>query len=1279
MFSSKTQPRERYDLANRTLIGRGGMGVVYKVYDFQLNKYVALKTLRDVPSRNALRMFERERDALVTLNHANIVDVYDVGELEEEGARKPFFVMTRLEGMPLDKVIRTASQRLTVERVVGILLDICKGLQAAHNKGIVHRDLKPSNIFVMEDDSVKIIDFGLAHMLENQLTQAGLGTPYYMSPEQIERKELTSATDIFSLGVVAYELFSLKRPFDKPSADELARAILHDNPQPLWQLNQGVNQVMSQVVQKALAKMPQYRYAAASEFADKLRMAFRNEPIAAFDIATIRPRLVRARAAFERRDYAFACEILDELATEGRIDAEVFALRELVNRALRQEKVQELIAAGRRGLDEEEFTLATQKVREALKLDPENAAALGLKHSIDDAKIEKQVRELLLQARGDMAKLSFDAASQSLQQVLDLKPGQVEAHQLRSEMRLRQEDLARVREQKLLVYDTARLAWQNSDLDTALEKMEEVLRLDQGAPEPDRSSAYQGFYEQVRSERDELLTARTKAAEYLDRGEYNAALAACAECVARYPNSVPLQVLKFEIEEQARRALSKFTSEVNSRLESEPDVDKRVLIAREAVRCYPTEPYFQEMLKGLERRRQLVNGVVAKARLYENRAQWADAVAQWETLRTVHPSYPALDAEIQRATDRRNEQALLEFRSQTLAEIRRCIERADYEQGAARARDAERGFPGDQEIRQLRRQAEEATARAQRAETSLSQAATFCQAKRLNEAIAVLRETFCLDRGNSRIRTALSDAWVEKATELIETNWRASESPLREALEVDPDHAMAKSLLAMISDRKQQELRDQSMARAQPSRHDSDLGGELAKATTGPFSTASEAELAEPRAPVSGTEKQDSTRLLDGSAIAHPGLENETEAPAHGASSMLLTPPPAQEPPGDAPTLGLDVVLAPVARNDDPENRQPNPKPARRPLGTQRRLAVAAVAVAALGVLIYWLAGGSHSARPAVVQRPKLLVARARLPKAHPALAPLPGAIGVVVRDSIGRPLAHAEITVMGAAGQVVAKSRSDRRGKFQISGLSADTYIVEVKAPPGYGDGLTQSVVLGASQRADLSLRFKKKNLIASKTGAPTNPGVPAGISHLRNPAAEQLAPTHPIAARPPTLPSSGIAKPGPPTFVNPEAVIDFVTSPPTNSEILIDGVARGKGPRAVEVALKLGNHLLEIQPPPGWLPVKSALQITKVTAEMLTISLEKSGGSTLGVTTSPPGASIYVDGALQSRTTPVELVVSSGHHVIVVSKPGCAPVRGEVDVSPGRVFNFGRQLQCR
>ncbi|MEK7753236.1 MAG: serine/threonine-protein kinase, partial [Acidobacteriota bacterium] len=315
----------RYEI--RDVIGKGGMGVVYRAWDSVIRRDVALKTIRDSPSREALDLFRKECAVLAQVSHPNIIEIFDLGELEAESGAKPYFVMPLMNGQTLEWIIRHQNDRLTVERVVDIVCQTCRGLQAAHEKGLIHRDVKPSNIFVLNDDSVKIIDFGVAHMADTRSTIGHKGTLLYMSPEQLEMKPLTPLSDLFSAATLCYEALTGRRPFERPSQGETVRAILAENATPVSEINAAVNSSVSRVIHKAMAKQPRHRFASARDFADALQKALRNEPLEFLDPSRLKPRVERATRAFEQGDLAFASEIAGELEAEGFLSTEVTALR----------------------------------------------------------------------------------------------------------------------------------------------------------------------------------------------------------------------------------------------------------------------------------------------------------------------------------------------------------------------------------------------------------------------------------------------------------------------------------------------------------------------------------------------------------------------------------------------------------------------------------------------------------------------------------------------------------------------------------------------------------------------------------------------------------------------------------------------------------------------------------------------------------------------------------------------------------------------------------------
>ena len=365
-------------------LGRGGMGVVYQAFDKKHGRNVVLKTLTNESDAETLALFRRELAVLSQNSHPNIVDVYDSGEMEDGGYYKPYFVMPLLKGQTLQELVDNSSQALTVERVADIIMQVCRGLQSAHESGLIHRDLKPSNIFILEDYSVKIIDFGVAHLLDRNSTKGLKGTLLYMAPEQITRKPLSASVDIFALGVVGWEALTGRRPFDGHTERDIIDAILHYSPALVCELNATANQAVSLVIHKAMAKEPMHRFPSANLMAECMQKALRNEPIEYFSPDRIQPRLMRAKKAAAAGDHEFAQEILSGLEAEGFCSPEITTLRRMLEDEDRKTTVRHLLESASRRVQEQEYQLALQKLREIDDLDPGNTDAVAIKGLIED-------------------------------------------------------------------------------------------------------------------------------------------------------------------------------------------------------------------------------------------------------------------------------------------------------------------------------------------------------------------------------------------------------------------------------------------------------------------------------------------------------------------------------------------------------------------------------------------------------------------------------------------------------------------------------------------------------------------------------------------------------------------------------------------------------------------------------------------------------------------------------------------------------------------------------
>ena len=250
-------------------IAAGGFGIIYKGWDPYIKRPVAIKMCAS-PDEEVRQRFHQEAQFVGNLVHRNITLVFDFGVENDI----PYIVQEFLSGYDLDPLVHAGVVKDT-RTAVSILLQVCEGLDFAHNRGIIHRDIKPSNIRVLEDGTVKIMDFGIAKSLEggSKLTQTGiaLGTAGYLAPEQIQGGSVDPRTDIFSFGVVAYELVTGRRPFEGASLSNVLYQILNDNPTEPTDISEDVSEDLQRVVLKCMAKNPDDRYQSVREILEVLR------------------------------------------------------------------------------------------------------------------------------------------------------------------------------------------------------------------------------------------------------------------------------------------------------------------------------------------------------------------------------------------------------------------------------------------------------------------------------------------------------------------------------------------------------------------------------------------------------------------------------------------------------------------------------------------------------------------------------------------------------------------------------------------------------------------------------------------------------------------------------------------------------------------------------------------------------------------------------------------------------------------------------------------------
>lgn len=266
----------KYDIINE--IGKGTTGTIYLSHDPYFRRDVAIKVYNlaaeEDPERAriARKMFFNEARMVGKLQHPNILPIYDAGE--ENG--RYYIVMEHVQGARTLAAYCRPDNLLRVDDVVKIIYQCARALQYAHRRGVIHRDIKPSNVMLTRDNEVRIIDFGIAIVLDADVSRIeGIaGSPSYMSPEQVESAEITPASDIYSLGAVMYELLTGFRPFRASSLSRLLNQIVYATPPPLHQLREGISEELEQVVMTALAKDPAARFSRGAQFPARLTRVY---------------------------------------------------------------------------------------------------------------------------------------------------------------------------------------------------------------------------------------------------------------------------------------------------------------------------------------------------------------------------------------------------------------------------------------------------------------------------------------------------------------------------------------------------------------------------------------------------------------------------------------------------------------------------------------------------------------------------------------------------------------------------------------------------------------------------------------------------------------------------------------------------------------------------------------------------------------------------------------------------------------------------------------------
>jgi len=854
MFSRaklKARPDDRYRLLE--VIGEGGMGMVWKAFDRKLDTHVAVKTLLDTFDREAFDRFQGECKKLAGLpHHPNIIRIMDVGQIEQDGREKPFLVMPLLEGATLAQLLQRTSisqqrlelllskksalagflsspeERLSASRIVEIICQVCKGLQVAHEEGIIHRDIKPSNIFVLSDFSVQIIDFGVARWANaNSSTVGWKGTLPYMSPEQVQFKPLTTASDIFSLGVVCYEALVGDLPFGGKDTTEVAERIVHHTPRVPHEVAP-VKLPISQAVFKALAKQSDNRYLTAAAFADHLSTALALGDAELFPLP--RPRLTLAADYHAKGNDEAALKLIETLSTEGISHPEISELRERIDSSLRRKRIEEGIAAGRSLMEIREYDQAARELKRLLAEDPGNPTALAILKDIDTRRTDDDVEELLRQTRRHMDEYDLDAARKALERVRKRRPREPRLSQFLAELDRIKAEYEELLGERQRLYDAVRSAFERRDISAARSSIQKLAALDDEHPDvPNPKAAeFRSLRSQVEMEQQAIEAALAEANWLVSDKRLLEALEICSAQIAKYPANEHFLHLQFQIEELHRQAVADAIRETEALLRAEPDLLKQEKLLESRTQQFPGESHFKLGLERTKKLRAAVEEIASRARAYEGEKAFQEAQQEWQKLRTVYPQYPGLDTELERVATRRTDQIKRQRKEKLAQQVHRHIDHREYRDALDVLAAGLKEFPEDPELTALNAVALSGIKTIEEADALLRQGSELCANGNFEDGLSALRKAYSLDRMASAVASGLVEALLAHA-HAAETADQpcVAEASLREALTVDPDNSSARHHLDLLLERRHDESISACMAESLHRESIPDLQGAL--------------------------------------------------------------------------------------------------------------------------------------------------------------------------------------------------------------------------------------------------------------------------------------------------------------------------------------------------------------------------------------------------------------------------------------------------------------------
>ena len=732
------------------------MGVVYRARDPVINRLVALKTITSglADDANLLERFYREARSAGGLQHPNIVTIYDMGDENN----LPYIAMELIEGESLEQSIARRTN-LPIALKLTYALQACRAFDYAHKRGIIHRDIKPGNVMVGRESVAKVVDFGIARVLDTSKTQTGMliGTFAYMSPEQYHGEHADERSDIWSFGVLLYELLSYQKPFTGHNPASLMHSICQEEPRPLLQVAPDCPRELEVIISRILRKSPGDRWQSMEDILLEL------EPVSKeLQSRSIAELVDRSRQLAEEGDLKQANELLREALKVDRANPSARSLLEKVNaeikRKLIRPKAQQHIEKGRSLLEEGRIREAREEAESALQLDASFEPAQELQRLVQQELDRAQlIAECLQGSRQRIAEGMPDEAELLLKKVLELDPSNKQAFALQEQV---QNDKAeRQRRLRLLEkMQEARVLWTQQRYEQSIEILTELQNEFPSEEDIPR------LLETVREDQSEQCRQRAleSVRNCLAEGSYAECRAALFELQKQFPNDEEIVKLAEEVRlDEAKQRRLKGLAEARTLLASGRYQDSIALL----INLQAEFSEDQEISRVLSRAReeqaeeQRQKGILQVRSLLAAR-QYEECIAGLTELRNQFPKDEEISGLHEVVRQRQSEQRKLN----SLTEARTYLASGKYQDSIGVLLKLQKEFPGDAEVSPLLARAREEEAEKQK-EQEMDDARSLLAAKRYKEcnaALAKLRKQFPDDKEISQLLEALREGEAEQ-------------------------------------------------------------------------------------------------------------------------------------------------------------------------------------------------------------------------------------------------------------------------------------------------------------------------------------------------------------------------------------------------------------------------------------------------------------------------------------------------------------------------------------